>query len=553
MIYGLDLASLIAGTKYRGQFEDRLQKLISQIKEDEHAIIFIDELHTLVGAGSAEGTLDAANILKPTLARGDITCIGATTFKEYKKNIEKDSALARRFQPVTLTEPTKEESLEILKGIKHKYEEFHGVRYRAETLPLIVDAAVRYMPSRHMPDKAIDVLDQAASRRKIRAFKRPRRAKEIEAILNNLDSAPVTEEEEALFDEYKVILDNWAEKTVKSTPWVTIEDVIEVVESITHIPKDLISQKGSTKVKNLYSNLQKTIIGQDRALSTTRDALLRAQTGLGDPNKPMGSFLFLGASGVGKTYTAKILAELMFGGRDNLIQINMSEYSDKVSSSRLIGAAPGYVGYDESGQLTEQVRQKPYSVILFDEIEKAHEEVNHLLLQILEEGKLTDNFGRDVDFSNALIVCTGNIGSHLFNKGASLGFSRDSTEGRDNGILTEAKRILKPELINRFNEVVIFEQLTEENLSAIIKLELKKLTKRLDSVHSIKLTVRKKLLDYLIKLSAEHKEGARRIKAILKAELENPLAEFLNQNEPASVDKLIATRVGKKTVINIST
>ena len=549
VIYGLDLASLIAGTKYRGQFEDRLQKLIAQIKEDEHAVIFIDELHTLVGAGSAEGTLDAANILKPTLARGDITCIGATTFKEYKKNIEKDSALARRFQPVILSEPSREESLEILQGIKGKYEEFHGVKYKPEILSFIVDTALRYMPTRHMPDKAIDILDQSASHRKIKAFKRPERAKEIEQILNSIESPKISKEEEALFDEYKILLDDWAAKTAKRSPTVSFKDVVDVVASITHVSKDLIRQKGSARAKGLDKNLKKFIIGQDEALSTIKNALLRAQTGLADPEKPMGGFLFLGASGVGKTYTAKILADIMFGGKDNLIQINMSEYSDKISSSRLIGAAPGYVGYDESGQLTEQVRRQPYSVILFDEIEKAHEEVTNLLLQILEEGKLTDNFGRDVDFSNSLIICTGNIGSHLFNKNTSMGFSGETEEQKTEGILEEAKKTLRPELINRFTEVAVFKQLSPPALKNIIKLELNKLKSRLQKAHGIRLTVRKKLLDHLIALGMKNNDGARRIKGIIKKEIENPLAVFLNSNNPVALENITLDRPKGETTI----
>jgi ATP-dependent Clp protease ATP-binding subunit ClpC len=546
-IYGLDLASLIAGTKYRGQFEDRLQKLVAQLKDDEHAIIFIDELHTLVGAGSAEGTLDAANILKPTLARGELTCIGATTFKEYKKNIEKDSALARRFQAVKLSEPDATESLAILEGIKTQYEDFHGVRYSPEVLKLIIDLALRYLPSRHMPDKAIDILDQSASRRKIKSFKRPTRAREIEKILNlSFQDDVITPEQEELFEEYKSILDKWAQRSMRKSPIVTQKDVIDVVASLTEVSHSMISKEASSTLQNLYKNLSKLVVGQNEALTTTSNALLRAQAGLSDPSKPMGSFLFLGPSGVGKTYTAKVLAQSIFGGAHNLIQVNMSEYSDKISSSRLIGAAPGYVGYDESGQLTEQVRQKPYSVILFDEIEKAHEEVNNLLLQILEEGKLTDNFGRDVDFSNALIICTGNIGSELFNKSHSMGFSRtEDLGGRNQAICDQAKKILRPELVNRFSEVVIFDPLGEADIHKIIKLELKSLDKRLKEAQGVTLTVRKKVLDGLASKSLETNEGARTVKSIIKKDLETPLAAFLNTSEwkeqQPEVTKLIAT------------
>lgn len=553
VIYGLDLATLIAGTKYRGQFEERLQKIITQLKGNRNAIIFIDELHTLVGAGSAEGSLDAANILKPTLARGEITCIGATTLKEYKKNIEKDAALDRRFQPVTVKEPTQEETVKILEGIKHKYEEFHGVKYKKSALKLIVNLSARYITDRHMPDKAIDILDQVASHRKLKAFKRPPEAKEIEDQLNkSLEEEPVTEKQEVLFEKYKEILDQWASESKALTPMVTDADVVQVICSKTGIPKEMLRPNGSLKFVNLATTLKKIIIGQDEGVEVAAKALLRGHASLGDPLKPMGAFLFLGPSGVGKTYTAKMLANEVFGGADNLIQINMSEYSEKVSSSRLIGAAPGYVGYDESGQLTERVRKKPYSLVLFDEIEKAHGEVANLLLQILEEGKLTDNFGREISFANTLVIATGNIGATLFKKSHSLGFGSSNDEGgRNLAILEEAKIALSPELLNRFNETVIFNELSGDSLVEIIKLEINILKQRLEKVHEVKLVTGRSLLDFLGESSVKERDGARAIKNLVKKEVENKLAECLATGDPSKIKKISLSRAKDKTIVKV--
>jgi|TARA_R110000824_G_scaffold11959_5_gene52626 ATP-dependent Clp protease ATP-binding subunit ClpC len=553
VIYGLDLATLIAGTKYRGQFEERLQKIITQLKSNRNAIIFIDELHTLVGAGSAEGSLDAANILKPTLARGEITCIGATTLKEYKKNIEKDAALDRRFQPVTVKEPTQEETVKILEGIKHKYEEFHGVKYKKSALKLIVNLSARYITDRHMPDKAIDILDQVASHRKLKAFKRPPEAKEIEDQLNkSLEEEPVTEKQEVLFEKYKEILDQWASESKALTPMVTDADVVQVICSKTGIPKEMLRPNGSLKFVNLATTLKKIIIGQDEGVEVAAKALLRGHASLGDPLKPMGAFLFLGPSGVGKTYTAKMLANEVFGGADNLIQINMSEYSEKVSSSRLIGAAPGYVGYDESGQLTERVRKKPYSLVLFDEIEKAHGEVANLLLQILEEGKLTDNFGREISFANTLVIATGNIGATLFKKSHSLGFGSSNDEGgRNLAILEEAKIALSPELLNRFNETVIFNELSGDSLVEIIKLEINILKQRLEKAHEVKLIIGRSLLDFLGESSAKERDGARAIKNLVKKEVENKLAECLATGDPSKIKKISLSRAKDKTIVKV--
>jgi ATP-dependent Clp protease ATP-binding subunit ClpC len=553
VIYGLDLATLIAGTKYRGQFEERLQKIITQLKSNRNAIIFIDELHTLVGAGSAEGSLDAANILKPTLARGEITCIGATTLKEYKKNIEKDAALDRRFQPVTVKEPTQEETVKILEGIKHKYEEFHGVKYKKSALKLIVNLSARYITDRHMPDKAIDILDQVASHRKLKAFKRPPEAKEIEDQLNkSLEEEPVTEKQEVLFEKYKEILDQWASESKALTPMVTDADVVQVICSKTGIPKEMLRPNGSLKFVNLATTLKKIIIGQDEGVEVAAKALLRGHASLGDPLKPMGAFLFLGPSGVGKTYTAKMLANEVFGGADNLIQINMSEYSEKVSSSRLIGAAPGYVGYDESGQLTERVRKKPYSLVLFDEIEKAHGEVANLLLQILEEGKLTDNFGREISFANTLVIATGNIGATLFKKSHSLGFGSSNDEGgRNLAILEEAKIALSPELLNRFNETVIFNELSGDSLVEIIKLEINILKQRLEKAHEVKLVIGRSLLDFLGESSAKERDGARAIKNLVKKEVENKLAECLATGDPSKIKKISLSRAKDKTIVKV--
>ena len=554
IIYGLDLAGLIAGTKYRGQFEERLQKIITKLRSNTNAIIFIDELHTLVGAGSAEGSLDAANILKPTLARGEITCIGATTFKEYKKNIEKDAALDRRFQPVTVQEPTQEETIQILEGIKNKYEEFHGVRYKKSAIELIVNLSARYIPDRHMPDKAIDILDQVASSRKLKAFTRPPEAREIEDELNNslTEHDPMTEKQEILFEQYKEILDKWAVGVATTKAIVTDADVVQTISAKTGISKEMLRANGSSKFLNLATPLKKIIIGQDEAVEATSSALLRGQAALGDPAKPMGAFLFLGPSGVGKTYTAKVLANEVFGGANNLIQINMSEYSEKVSSSRLIGAAPGYVGYDESGQLTERVRKKPYSLVLFDEIEKAHGEVSNLLLQILEEGKLTDNFGREISFANTLIIATGNIGASLFKKNHSLGFgSSDQGEDRKQAIIEKAKVALSPELLNRFTETVIFNDLSRDSLIKIIRVETSILKQRLMKAHGIKLSIGKSLLNFLSEQGSSDQDGARAIKSLVKREIENKVAECLVVEDPSKIKKLVLTRSKDATIVKI--
>ena len=534
-IYGLDLASMIAGTKYRGQFEQRLKKVVDEASQNPRVILFIDEIHTLVGAGSAEGTMDAANILKPALARGQLRCIGATTFKEYKKHIQKDGALDRRFQSVIVEEPTPSETLNILKGIKKKYEKFHQITYSPQSLKLAVELSHRYITDRYMPDKAIDLIDQAGSKVKIKNFKRPLRSREIEKEIESLmakeekcddfiKKQSLLEEQEVLFEEYKDVLNEWSKESKNKKIRVTEEDILEAISTRTNIPLDKIQREKSSTSLSLERRLKSFVVGQDVAVKSISNAILRNKAGLRNPLRPIGSFLFLGPSGVGKTHTAQILAKEVFGSRGNLIQIDMSEFSEKHTSSKLIGAAPGYVGYDESGQLTEKIKKKPYSVVLFDEIEKAHEDISNLLLQVLDEGRLTDNFGIPCDFKNSIVILTSNVGFSVAQANASLGFkASDSSADSSNKILEKARSIFKPEILNRLDETLVFNSFENDDLRKIVNLELKELNKRLKK-KKIKLKYDEGLVDFLAAEALSINEGARPIAKLVSDHLENPIA-----------------------------
>ena len=536
-IYALDLGSLIAGTKYRGQFEERLKKIIEEAKKNINIILFIDEIHTLVGAGSAEGSMDAANLLKPLLARGELKCIGATTHDEYKKSILKDGALDRRFQPVKVIEPTKEETREILMGIKDKYESFHGISYSEEVIDLIVDLSSRYILDKQFPDKAIDVMDQAGSKVKIKKIERPEAAKAIERKLEKLamkehsmqslgvDSEFLEDEQLNLLEEYDEIISAWLKKTLKKKIKVSTKDIFEVMSARTGVPIKEISKKDSKKMLGLFKNLNKKIVGQKEALQEISESILRSKSGLQDSRKPVGSFLLVGTTGTGKTYTAKCIAEFIYGGKDKLIQLDMSEFSEKISSSRLIGASPGYVGYEEGGVLTEQVRRNPYSVILFDEVEKAHPEVLNILLQILEEGLVTDNMGRKIDFSNSIIILTGNIGSEKIAKN-SMGFMTDSSESVKSKLKTELKSFFRPEFLNRLNEIIAFQDFSVEQLIKIVKLESASLAEKL-STKGISMSMTPNLVRHIAELASEEKMGARPIKRIMQKNIENRLSEII--------------------------
>lgn len=555
-IYTLDLPAMIAGTKYRGQFEERLKNTIDEVAGDETVILFIDEIHTIVGAGSAEGTMDAANILKPLLARGELMCIGATTDKEYKKTFLKDGALDRRFQPIRVDEPSEEDCLKILRGIKERYEVFHGVFYSDETVEVATNLSNRFISDRQLPDKAIDLLDQAGSKAKIRGFKRPDKAKALEGEIAELYEAEskssephvVIRKREKLLNVYQKIIEEWAEESVNKRVEVLLEDIHEVLTQKTGIPVEDISQSEDGRILNLERSLNKTVIGQNAPIKKICEAITRNKAGLKEDNKPIGSFLFLGGSGVGKTYLAKQLGEMVFGGSKNVIQLDMSEYSEKMSTSRVVGASPGYVGYEEGGSLTEKVRKNPYSVILFDEIEKAHEDVTSLLLQILEEGRLTDNTGREISFRHSIVVITGNIGSSLTKKTNKVGFNFSKNEEqseREEEIVKEAKKILKPELVNRIESLVIFNNFDKEDLVKITRLECDKLARKTkDKIFNLKFY--KGAINLIAEKALKQNDGARPVKGIIRKEIENEMARRLLSKEfSMNVKVSVTARKGK--------
>ncbi len=545
MIYGIDLPSMVAGTKYRGQFEERLKGLIKEVKSDPNIILFIDELHTLVGAGSAEGSMDAANILKPMLARGEIRCIGATTFKEYKKNIEKDGALSRRFKPITVEEPSSESALKILEGVCPSYEKFHSVKFPLSSLKKIIDLSVRYIKESALPDKALDILDQAASKCKIENFRRPQKAqvveKKIEILMNHPDSPEaheITEEVDDLFEEYKDILNDWGAELELTEVQVEDRHIYEVISDKTGVPVGQLSQTQKGKLLNLPQIISNHVVGQDHAIKPLADTMLRNSIRLTNECRPLGSFLFLGPSGVGKTYLAKVLAREIFGNEKNLIHIDMSEYSEKTNASRLTGAAPGYVGFDEAGQLTEQVRKKPYSVILFDEIEKAHPDVILLLLQILEEGRLTDNVGKAASFENCIIIATGNFGSELLSK-KTMTFGGATEEIRDpedlkGEVIDAAKKFFKPEFVNRLDEIVLFKNHSLSTLRKICKIELTPIEKSLKE-RGVTLKVSPSAINLLAQETEELKFGCRPLKKIIRERIETPIARLLLTGSPSSI------------------
>jgi ATP-dependent Clp protease ATP-binding subunit ClpC len=549
VIYSLDLGALIAGTKYRGQFEDRLKKIVDEAKADPNVILFIDEIHTLIGAGAAEGSMDAANMLKPLLARGEIKCIGATTHGEYKKSIMKDGALDRRFQAVNVLEPSKEETGRILRGIRSRYEEFHCICYSDEVIDLITDLADKYMPDKQFPDKAIDLMDQAGSKVKIKKIQRPEKAKEIEHALEELaineaesfmsgkGVEKLQEKQMELLEKYETVLSNWASKYKRKRISVEPKDIYEVLSSRTGIPVKELSKSEAKKILKLKSTLKKHVIGQDEALEEISNSILRSKSGLKDENKPVGSFLLLGPTGTGKTYTSKIISETMFGGKDKIIQLDMSEYSEKISSSRMIGASPGYVGYEEGGALTEKIRRSPHSVVLFDEIEKAHPDVINILLQILEEGFLTDNLDRKVSFSNTIVILTGNVGTELLDK-ASLGFSQgQESKMSKNKLKEELKKTFKPEFLNRLSDIILFQHFDEGSMRKIVRLEINKIKEKLKG-RSISMKATPAFIKIISELAISEKSGARPVNRLLQKNMENTLSELLLGGELKDGDEV---------------
>ncbi len=565
----LDLALMVAGTKYRGQFEERIKAVMDEIRRAKNVIIFIDELHTIVGAGAAEGAMDASNIFKPALSRGELQCIGATTLGEYRKYIEKDSALDRRFQSVVVEAPSPSDSLEILKGIAPKYEEHHKVQYTPEALEAAVKLSERYITARYLPDKAIDVLDESGARARINSLNRPPEieaiAKEIEEVCQKKedaiakqrfeDAAKFRDKEKQLRAQREKMLEEWKKNRAETLITVDEDDMLHIVSDWTGIPLNRMERKESEKLLALEHDLQRTVIGQDEATLAIAKALRRSRADLKDPRRPIGSFLFMGPTGVGKTHLAKSLAEFIFGDQESIVQIDMSEYMEKFSVSRLIGSPPGYVGYEEGGQLTETVRRKPYCVVLFDEIEKAHPDVVQLLLQVLEEGRLTDSLGRTVDFRNTIIIMTSNVGAHILQKSQSLGFGIDDLEGdfdKTKGkIMDEAKRVFKPEFLNRINSIIVFRQLQRIHLRKIIDLEINEVSKRLRD-RNLPLEVNEGAKDLLIDQGYDEKYGARPLRRAVEQYLEDPLAEALLRGEirEGETIKVLANETNTALIFN---
>lgn len=554
----LDLALMVAGTKYRGQFEERIKAVMDEIRRSKNVILFIDELHTIVGAGSAEGAMDASNIIKPALSRGEMQCVGATTLNEYRKYIEKDAALERRFQQVKVEAPTVEQSILILKGLRIKYEQHHKARYTDEALEAAVNLSERYLTGRFLPDKAIDVMDEAGARARIGSMTRPPDVKHIEGEIEEIRSqkegaikaqdfekaAALRDTEKQAKDKLERILTEWREQREEREVIVTEDDMMHVVSKWTGVPLQRMEQAETDKLLRMEDDLKNRVIGQEEAIIAISKALRRSRADLKDPRRPIGSFIFLGPTGVGKTFLAQTLAEFMFGDRDALIQIDMSEYMEKFTASRLIGSPPGYVGYEEGGQLSEAVRRRPYSVVLFDEIEKAHPDVMHLLLQILEEGKLTDSLSRKIDFRNTIIILTSNIGAELIKKSSSMGFDsgkRDESnyEVIRDKILDESKRVLKPEFINRLDDLIVFRPLGRPELLSIIDLEIKKVTDRIQK-KEIQLVLDDSAKEFLIEKGYDPQYGARPMRRAVERYLEDPMAEemlrgFIKAGDSATV------------------
>ena len=537
IIYEVDVGSLIAGTKYRGQFEERVKKLIDEAGSSTNIILFVDEIHTIIGAGATEGSMDAANMLKPALARGKIRCIGATTPKEYNKYILKDPAFERRFQEIKVNQPSSAQTLKILEGIISQYEKFHHVTYRKNAIKLAVDLSVRYITDRQLPDKAIDIIDQAGAKVKMKSFTKPLEAqrieKQIEKLMESEDRSvskkdKYQKDQDKLINKYKNILNKWAETYQKKKFFVNQDDIYSVIASRTGIPVSNLSKGDSEILLNLKNNLAKDVLFQDQALDCLYNSVLRSKSGLHSTQKPVGSFLFLGKSGVGKTHMAKSLAKHFFGSENNLIHIDMSEYSEKLNISRLIGSSPGYVGHDEGGQLTDKIKSKPYSVVLFDEIEKAHPDVINIFLQLLDEGRLTDNYGRISDFSNSIIIMTGNIGSEILDKNVGIGFgSSNSKSAYREKIIDKSKKQFSPEFINRIDDIVVFNNFSENQIMFLIKKEIEALKNLLKREKDIILKVPNKVIESISEYVYNLSMGARPISKILQKNIENKASEFI--------------------------
>ena len=559
----LDLALMVAGTKYRGQFEERIKAVMDEIRRSRNVILFIDELHTIVGAGSAEGAMDASNIIKPALSRGELQCVGATTLNEYRKYIEKDAALERRFQTVKVEAPSVDEAILILKGLRPKYEQHHKAKLTDEALESAVKLSDRYITSRFLPDKAIDVMDEAGARARISAMTRPPDVKEIEKEIEEIrvekeaaikaqdfeKAASLRDTEKQAKDRLEKILADWREQREEKEVLVTEDDILHIVSKFTGVPLQRMEQKETAKLLAMEGDLRKQVIGQDEAVIAISKALRRSRADLKDPKRPIGSFIFLGPTGVGKTFLARTLAEFMFNDQEALIQIDMSEYMEKFTASRLIGSPPGYVGYEEGGQLSEAVRRRPYSVVLFDEIEKAHPDVMNLLLQILEEGKITDSLGRKIDFRNTIIIMTSNVGAELIKRQMSLGFGvakdEHDYESMKGKILEESKRVFKPEFLNRLDDLIVFHTLEKKDLLRIVDLEVSKIVARIRN-KDIHVTLNDAAREFLIEKGYDPTYGARPMRRAVERYMEDPLAEELLRGNIKAGDDVHVTLDGTK-------
>ncbi len=544
----LDISGMIAGSKYRGDFEERIKKALDEVKKAGDVILFIDEIHTIVGAGAAEGAMDAANILKPLLARGEIQLIGATTLNEYRKYIEKDAALERRFSPVIVNEPSEKDSVKILKGIRDKYEAHHGVKISDEAIEAAVKMSVRYINDRFLPDKAIDLIDEAASRAKLKTYTEPDSLKKLSEKIEDVEqekeeavkiqkfekAASLRDKQKELKEKYEKEQKKWKNKSNKELINITEENIAEVISSWTGIPANKITEDENVRLKNLEKTLHKRVIGQNEAVEAVAKAIRRSRVGLKDPNRPIGSFLFLGPTGVGKTELSKALAESLFGDENAMIRLDMSEYMEPHSVAKLIGSPPGYVGFDEGGQLTEKIRRKPYSVILFDEIEKAHPDVMNMLLQILEDGRLTDSQGRTVNFKNSVIIMTSNIGARLITDKKQLGFSKNKDaknnevnkeyEDTKKEVMEALKKELRPEFINRIDEIIVFHKLTDKEINQIIDIMLKEVIDRL-ATQKIKVELEPQVKELIASKGVDKNFGARPLRRTIQNILEDRLAE----------------------------
>ena len=566
----LDLSGMVAGSKYRGEFEERIKKVIREVTEAGNVLLFIDELHTIIGAGGAEGAIDASNILKPSLARGEIQLIGATTLEEYRKYIEKDAALERRFQPVTVEEPTEEQAIEILKGLRERYEKHHHVQISDAGIEAAVKLSARYIADRYLPDKAIDLMDEASSKVRLDGFKMPEKISELERKIAQLeddmetalmeqrfeDAGAIRKEKEAARKKYEKQVEKYHRDADKKKLVVGENEIAEIVSDWTKIPVKRLAEGEAARLNRLEKTLHKRVVGQEEAVSAVARAVRRGRVGLKDPHRPIGSFLFLGPTGVGKTEITKALAEAVFGDEQAMIRVDMSEYMEKHSVSKMIGSPPGYVGHEDGGQLSEKVRRNPYSVILFDEIEKAHPDVFNILLQVLDDGHITDSQGRKVDFKNTIIIMTSNAGAQSIVEPKKLGFASSDDEKQNyermkNSVMEEVRRIFKPEFLNRIDETIVFRSLNKNDMKQIVTLMLKDLTDRCKSQMDITLHVRDSVKNYIVEKAYEPKYGARPLRRKIQNEIEDQLAEEILDGKVKKGDEVIVTTKKNAVVFEV--